>query len=104
MPCVCAGAAPFCPLVRINMLETPLNTMTQLSFSASAPLAKKGGNTAIALMMMAAAGHAPVLPPQKGPSRFKEGGSPGVVYDGDFVPTYSGFGSFEPQNSPYFEL
>ena len=89
---------PFLSLARINMLETPLNTMTQLSFSASAPLAKKGGNTAIALMMMAAAGHAPVLPPQKGPSRPKEGGSPSYMNDGDFVPTYNGYGSFEPQN------
>lgn len=50
--------------------------------------------------MMAAAGVKPVLPPQKGPGRFKEGGSPAVVYEGDFVPRYTGYGSFEP--SPYF--
>jgi hypothetical protein len=101
---VCAGAAHFSPLFGINVLKTPLNTMNQLSFSTIAPFAMKGGNTSKVLMMMAAAGHAPVLPPQKGPSRPKEGGSPGVVYEGNFVPTYSGFGSFEPQNSPYFSL
>ena len=54
--------------------------------------------------LLIAKGIAPVLPPQKGPSRPKEGGSPSPVNDWDFVPTYSGYGSFEPQNPPYFEL
>jgi hypothetical protein len=82
----------------------PLNTMNKMSFSSAAPSAKKGNQANVINMMLIAKGIAPVLPPQKGPSRPKEGGSPSPVNDWDFVPTYSGYGSFEPQNPPYFEL
>jgi hypothetical protein len=87
--------AVFLHISRHKTIKTPLKTMNQLSFSASAPSAKKG-NTAQLLLMMAAAGFKPVLPPQKGPGRFKEGGSPHYLNEGDFVPRDTGFyGGFE---------
>ena len=50
--------------------------MNNLSFSASAPFAKgKGNKTQTMLLMMAAAGHTPVLPPPK-QGRPRNGGEP----------------------------